>query len=92
MSLQLVGSVEVLQRFGNTFAHCLLTFTNPDTRVIVLLVRLVFTLWVADLSLDVVVLVDDVVPDADQVGPLQVCVEIDLYDAVADGIGVFLLG
>ncbi len=43
--------------------HRLFTFTDPDTRVVVLLVWLIFTIWVTDLSLEVVVLSLDEVSD-----------------------------
>jgi len=47
-----------------------------------LLVRFSTTLWVADLSHQVVLLVEDVVADAAQVSPLHIGIQIDLHDTV----------
>ena len=90
--LQLVGGVEVLKGDGHTLGHGLLTLTHPHTWVVVLLVWLVRAIWVADLAHDVVLLVEDVVADTRQVGPLQIGVEVDLDDTVGDGVLVFLEG
>ena len=87
----LVSSVEVHQCFLHTGAHCLLALSYPDTRIKVLLVGLVLTLWVADLLHDIVLLVEHVVSNASQVCPLEIGVEVDLDHAVADGVLVLLL-
>lgn len=84
--LKLTSSVEVLKRDSNTLRHGLLTLTNPDTGVIVLLVGLVVTVGVTDLALEVAGLVLDVVTDTSEVGVLHVSVEVDLDDTVGDGL------
>lgn len=56
-----------------------------------LLVWLVIAIWVANLRVDVFLLVDHVVADALGVGVLEVGVEVDLADTVADGVKVVLL-
>lgn len=58
----------------------------------VLLVWLVLSVWVADLLQEVVLLVENVVSDTGEVSVLQVGVEVDLDDTVADGVGELLLG
>jgi hypothetical protein len=60
-------SIEFLEGLGNTLGHRLLTLTDPDTWVIVLLVWLVRTVWVTDLSREVILLVEDVVADTGEV-------------------------
>ena len=90
--LKLVGGVKVLKRNLGTLAHGLLTLTDPDTGVEVLLVGLVLTIGVTDHGHEVVLLVQDVVPDTGQVGVLHVSVNVDLDDTVADGLLVLVLG
>jgi len=68
----LACSVEVVESLLDASAHRLLTLSDPDSRVKVLLVRLVLTLRVAHRLLQVVVLVLNVVPNTSQVGVLQV--------------------
>lgn len=85
-----VGGVEVVQGLLDTSNHGLLTLTDPDTGVVLLLVGLVSTLGVTDLRLQVLNVVDHVVADTAGVGPLQVSVQVDLDDTVGDG-GVELL-
>lgn len=58
----------------------------------VLLVWLILAIWVADLLQEVVLLVEDVVSDTGEVSVLQVSVEVDLDDTVADGVEELLLG
>jgi hypothetical protein len=57
----------------------------------VLLVWLILSVWVADLLHDVVLLLQDVVTDTGEVGVLQIGIEVDLDDTVADGVGELLL-
>lgn len=90
--LQLVGSVEVLKSDLSTLGHGLLTLTNPNAGVEVLLVGLVGTIGVTNGGLEVVLLALDVVTDTGQVGVLHVSVDIDLDDTVADGLLVLRLG
>jgi hypothetical protein len=84
--LDLASGVEVVKRDGDALGHSLLTLTNPDTGVVVLLVRLVITVGVTDLALEVARLVLDVVPDTSEVGVLHVGVEVDLDDTVGNGL------
>jgi len=56
-----------------------------------LLVWLVGAVWVTDLGVDVLLLVDHVVADTLSVGVLEVSVEVDLDDTVGDGVLVLLL-
>lgn len=58
-NLDLAGGVEVVKRNSDALGHGLLALTDPDTRVVVLLVGLVVTLGVADLGLEVARLVLD---------------------------------
>jgi len=57
----------------------------------ILLVGLVSAIRVADLGAEVVLLADHVVADTLSVGVLEVSVEVDLDDAIADGVEVLLL-
>lgn len=59
--------------------------TYPDTRVVLLLVGLVVTLGVSDLGLEVVDVLGDIVTDTREVGPLEISIEVDLYDTVGNG-------
>jgi hypothetical protein len=84
--------VEVHQSLLYTSNHGLFTFTDPDSWIVVLLVWLVFTVWVADLGHEVILLGEDVVANTGQVCPLQISVEVDLDDTVANGLTELLLG
>lgn len=90
--LQLTSSVKVLQSFLHTLAHGLLTLTHPHARVEELLVGLVLAFRVAHRRHEVVLLVQDVVPDTRQVGVLHVGVQVDLDHPVANGLLVLALG
>lgn len=72
--------------------HGLLALAYPDTGVKVLLVGLVLAVRVADSAHQVVLLVQDIVTDTAEVGILQVGVQVDLDDTVADGLLVLGLG
>lgn len=91
-NLKLVGGVKVLKSNLGTLAHDLLTLTDPDTGVEVLLVGLILTIGVTDGGQEVVLLAQDVVTDTGQVGVLHVSVDVDLDDTVANGLLVLLLG
>lgn len=78
----MTSSAKVLETLGNTDRHGLLTLTNPDTRIEVLLVWLVLSIWVANLFHEVVLLVEDIVANTSQVGVLQIGIEVDLNDTV----------
>ena len=56
------------------------------------LVRLVLAIGVADLRVDILLLVEHVITDTSQICPLQVRVQVHFNHAVADGILEFLLG
>lgn len=88
--LQLSSGVEVVKRNLDTLGHGLLALTYPDTGVVVLLVRLVFTIRVADLGLEVARLAAEVVAETVAVCPLQVSVKVDLDDTVRDGLAEVL--
>ena len=90
--LQLASRVEVFQTLGHTNRHGLLSLAYPDSGVEVLLVGLVLSIWVADLRQEVVLLLENVIPDTGEVSILQVCVEVDLDDTVRDGVQELLLG
>ena len=54
--LSLASGEEVVESDLNALRHGLLSLTNPDAGVVVLLVRLVFAFGVADLGLEVAAL------------------------------------
>jgi hypothetical protein len=81
-NLSLACGKEVLKTSLDTLGHGLLALTDPDTRVVVLLVRLVIAIGVADLGLKVVLLRLDEVPDTGEVCPLHVGVQVDLDNTV----------
>lgn len=90
--LFLVGGVEVVKGSMQALGHGLLALTYPDARVKVLLVGLVLAFRVADGAHQVVLLVQDIVTHAGEVGVLQVSVQVDLDDTVTDGLLVLSLG
>ena len=90
-SLKLVGSVEVLESDSNALGHGNLAGTDPHARIVRLLVGLVGAVRVANLAHEVVLLADHVITDTLGVGVLEVSVEVDLADTVADSIGKLLL-
>ena len=87
--INLVEDVDALQVFGGlaeTFGHGNFTFTEHHTRIVVLLVRLVVTFWVTDLSLEVVVVFGFVLADTVPVGPLGVGIDVHLNNTGFDGV------
>jgi hypothetical protein len=84
--LQDASGLEVLEGLLDAGGHGLLRLADPDAGVVLLLVGLVGALGVADLGLQVVDVLGDVVTDTAQVGPLEVGVEVDLDDTEADGL------
>lgn len=90
--LERAGGVEVLEGLLDAGLHGLLTLANPDAGVVLLLVGLVGALGVADLGLEVVDVVHDVITDTGEVAPLEISVDVDLDDTVGDGLTVLLLG
>merc|ERR1712039_758786 len=90
---RLEALVQVLVRHTYTVTHGLLAATDPLARVIVALVRLVLTLRVADLALQVAALRLVEFEEAFPIGPLRVSVHVHLHDAGAhSGLNVRLLG
>lgn len=83
--LELVRGLEVVESNLAALGHRLFTLTHPDTRVVLLLVRLVSTLRVANLRHKVVLLVQDKVTDTLKVGVLRVGVNVHLHNAIDDG-------
>jgi hypothetical protein len=55
------------------------------TRIEILLVGLILTIGVADLGLEVVLLVEYVITDTFKIGVLRIGIEVDLNNAIADG-------
>jgi hypothetical protein len=53
---------------------------------------LVLALRVANLGAEIILLLEHIVPNAGQVGPLKISVEVDLDHAIRDGLLVLLLG
>ena len=89
--LELASRLEVSESLLATSSHGLLSLSDPDTGVEELLVGLVSTVRVADLSHEVVLLVEDVVTDTKEVGPLRVSVHVHLDHTVLDGSGDLVL-
>ena len=93
-----VDAVKIVSGLAKTGGHCLLTSAESHTGVVVLLVGLVISLGVADLSLEVVVVLGLVLADAVPVGPLSVSVDVHLDDTVTNGLledelhGLVLIG
>jgi hypothetical protein len=88
-----VNVVEVSASLLGSLVHGLLALSDPDSRVVVLLVGLVGSLGVTDLGLEVTGLALEVVSHTDHVGPLGVGVDVHLDDTVLDGgLDLVLLG
>lgn len=83
---------QVLASLLDSGRQGLLSLSDPDSGVVLLLVGLVGSLWVTDLRLEVVVLLLDEVSDTGQVGPLSVSVDVHLDDTVNDGFPDLILG
>jgi hypothetical protein len=91
-ALQRAGGVEVGEGLLQALGHAHLGGADPHARVVELLVRLVLAVGVADLALQVALVLEVELADAVPVGPLGVGVDVHLDDAVADGLADFLLG
>mmetsp|Transcript_2361 Transcript_2361/g.4505 ORF Transcript_2361/g.4505 Transcript_2361/m.4505 type:complete len:348 (+) Transcript_2361:218-1261(+) len=88
-----VDAVEVVGRLAEAIAHHLLTRAERHARVVVLLVRLGLALGVADLGLQVVVVLGLVLADTVPEGPLRVGVDVHLDHASLDrGLDVLEVG
>mmetsp|Transcript_39556 Transcript_39556/g.58174 ORF Transcript_39556/g.58174 Transcript_39556/m.58174 type:complete len:331 (-) Transcript_39556:150-1142(-) len=74
-----VGVAQILASHLHSLHHSILRLANPDTRIVVLLVGLLFALGVANLSLKVTLLLLVEQAQAIPVCPLGVCVYIHLY-------------
>jgi hypothetical protein len=88
---QLSCGIEVLQCLLDASSHRLLPRVNPDTRIVILLVRFVLSFWIAHLRHQVFLLVQYVVANTRQVSPLKVGIEVDFNNAVSDRLQVLLL-
>mmetsp|Transcript_3326 Transcript_3326/g.6972 ORF Transcript_3326/g.6972 Transcript_3326/m.6972 type:complete len:221 (+) Transcript_3326:278-940(+) len=86
-----VDAVEVLRRLAQACGHGLLTRAKRHARIVVLLVRLLLALRVANLSLQVVVVFGLVGANAIPEGPLGVGVNVHLDDARLNRIADVLL-
>merc|ERR1712232_495370 len=85
--------VEIGAAFLDALDHGELRFTNPLTRVVVALVWLIRSIWVADLSLKVALLGLVKVEQTLPVRPLGVSVHVHLHNTTVQGSGnVMLLG
>mmetsp|Transcript_87171 Transcript_87171/g.188762 ORF Transcript_87171/g.188762 Transcript_87171/m.188762 type:complete len:381 (+) Transcript_87171:439-1581(+) len=83
--------LQVLAALDDAGAHGDLRLANPLARVVVALVRLVLTLRVADLPLQVALLRLVEVQETLPVGPLSVRVDVHLHNTVGQGGGDVLL-
>jgi hypothetical protein len=90
-TLKLTSSIEILQSLGNTSGHSLLSFSNPDAGIKVLLVWLVLSIRVSDLLHEVILLVENVISNTSKIGVLEIGIKVDLDDTVGNGIKEFLL-
>ena len=84
--------VELLDGNFASLNHGLLGLAKPDTGVVELLVGLVGASGVANLPLEVVVLVSLERTKAVPVGPLSVGIDVHLDDTILDGGGNLLVG
>ena len=84
--LQLARRVEVFEAFSNTGRHGLLTLANPNPRVEIFLVWFVFSVRIANLLHQVVLLIENVIPNTSQVSVLQIGIKVDFNNTIANGI------
>lgn len=75
MYLQATNIAKILASDLDTLNHGLFSLTDPDTRIVDLLVGLVGSFRVANLSLQIGLLLHVEVPDALPVSPLSVCAD-----------------
>lgn len=78
--------------FLDSLDESLLTLPNPDSGVVLLLVGLVGTIGVTNLSHEVVLLLEDEVTDTAEVSPLGVSVNVHLNNAVDNSLSDLILG
>lgn len=78
--------------FLDSLDESLLTLPNPDSGVVLLLVGLVGTIGVTNLSHEVVLLLEDEVTDTAKVSPLGVSVNVHLNNAVDNSLSDLILG
>lgn len=79
---KLVRRLEVVKGNLATLRHSFLALTNPNARIVLLLVRLVRALGVANLGHQVVLLVENKVTDTLKIGELSVSVNVHLNDTI----------
>jgi len=85
----LVEDINALKIFGSldqTFGHGFFSGTESDTRIVVLLVRLVISVRVSDLALEVVVVLGFVSADSVPECPLGIGIDVHLDDTGLDGV------
>ena len=87
-----VHAVQVLSGLDKTGSHLDFTFTEHHTGIVVLLVGLVISLGVSDLSLEVVVVLGFVLAHTIPEGPLSVGVDVHLDNTGLDGVSDVLNG
>jgi hypothetical protein len=81
-----VDAVQVLSGLAQTGSHGFLSSTKSHTRIVVLLVRLVRSVWASDLSLEEIVVLGLVLTDSVPESPLGVGVNVHLDDTGLDGV------
>merc|ERR1719277_220095 len=81
-----VDAIQVLHSLHETVCHALLPSPERHARVVILLIRLLRALGVADLALEVVHVLLLVLIHAIPEGPLRVRVDVHLNDAGLDGV------
>lgn len=82
INLVTLDVAKMLASFLDTLDHGLLTLTDKDTGIVVLLVGLVGTLGVTNLGSEVLLLGVEVISESAKVGPLGVGIDIHLDDTV----------
>jgi hypothetical protein len=83
---------EINTSLPNPLGQGLFTLSDPNSGIVVLLVGLISSVGVTDLSHEVVLLGKDKVSDTGQVSELSVGIDVHLDDTVNDGSSDFLLG
>ena len=91
LELELLEGVEVFEGLHQAGGHLLLAEMQPRARVDHLLVRLVVALGIADLGLQISVLVFHVLANRMAEGPLRIGVDVHLDDAVGHRLPDLLL-
>ena len=85
-----VATIESLEGNLDTSNHRLLRLSDPDTRIVVLLVGLLRTLGITDLTLEVVLLLLIEVSETSPISPLGIGINVHLDDSTLDSGGDLL--